>query len=192
MSNNHHLPLGMTLLELLLAMTMLTVFTGVVATVMQFTTDFMGEAEPGASNPGGEAPNGVLIDHQQIHGVMDRLVDILQQPGISKLQLEGKLKPKNKPQKPQIAFDLTQDPKEACTAAINPLIAWGLPGPELEMPSGYRMCLWKTSKLEPSPQDLINDSDKRGGLYILQALPENLTSSSLPVRRVFCRPRPYC
>ena len=176
----------MTLLEVLLAVMMLTIFTGVVATVMQFTINFMGEAEPGAANPGGEAANGVLIDHQQIHVVMDRLVDILQQPGISKMQLEGGYK-----DYPQIAFDLTMDPGKACTAAENPLGVWRLPGPSLEMPSGYRMCLWKTNVPESSLQDLVSGNGK-GGIYVLQALPENLTAASLPVRRIFCRPRPYC
>ena len=41
---------GMTLLETLLAMTMLVVFTGVVAVVMQFTLRFFTTAESGEQN----------------------------------------------------------------------------------------------------------------------------------------------
>ena len=42
--------LGMTLLELLVATTMLVLFTGVVALVMQFTLRFFSVAESGEQN----------------------------------------------------------------------------------------------------------------------------------------------
>ena len=51
---------GMTSLETLLASAMLSVFTGVVAIVMQFTLRFFGEAESGELNEF-ETSNGVLI-----------------------------------------------------------------------------------------------------------------------------------
>ena len=35
----------------------------------------------------------------------------------------------------------------------------------------------------------VNDPQ---GIYLLQALPEQLSSASLPTRRLFCRPRPFC
>ena len=181
---------GMTLLEILLAVIMLSMFTGVVATVMEFTYRFMGEAEPGAGSPGGQVKDGVLIDHQKIHLVMDQLVDILQQPGISKERLDGTLKGFDK-----IAFDLTTKPGEACTGT-NPTRAWRLPnsGSPLTLPEGYKLCLWKTSQTEPSLNFLLDPKNKnpKGGIYILQALPDQLKASALPVRRMFCRPRPFC
>ena len=40
---------------------------------------------------------------------------------------------------------------------------------------------------------LIADSDgAKPGIYLLQALPERLSATSLPTRRLFCRPRPFC
>ena len=54
----------MTLIEALLALIMLTVFTGVVAMVMQFTLRFFNAAESGEQNEF-EVSNGVLIDHQK-------------------------------------------------------------------------------------------------------------------------------
>ena len=30
------------------------------------------------------------------------------------------------------------------------------------------------------------------GIYVLQALPDRLDASTLPARRLFCRPRPFC
>ena len=54
--------------------------------------------------------------------------------------------------------------------------------------------------VDPLPQvvltleDLLNpgNSSATPGLYVLQALPTQLNASTLPVRRLFCRPRPFC
>ena len=169
--------LGMTLLEMLVAITVLVVFTGIVALVMQFTLRFFSQAESGAQNEF-EVFNGVLIDHQQIQVVMDVLVEVLSQPGIN---LEG------------IAFDpKTVQPNVACPAA-RPVSQWGLPMKDVSLPPGYRLCLWKTSARESSMADLIEATDgAKPGIYSLQALPEQLSSTSLPTRRLFCRPRPFC
>ena len=169
--------LGMTLLELLVAMSMLVVFTGVVALVMQFTLRFFTKAEAGELNEF-EMSNGVLIDHQQIQMVMDDLVEVLSQPGIS---VED------------IAFaPESVNPAVACPPA-RPVTQWGLPMKEVSLPPGYRLCLWKTTALESSMAALIDDVDgAKPGIYLLQALPEQLSSNSLPTRRLFCRPRPFC
>ena len=168
---------GMTLLETLLAMTMLVVFTGVVAVVMQFTLRFFTTAESGEQNEF-EVSNGVFIDHQQIQLAMDGVVEVLSQPGIS---LDG------------IAFDYRAvDPNVACPSAL-PVTQWGLPMKEVSLPPGYRLCLWKTTATESSMSALLADVDgAKPGIYFLQALPERLSSTSLPTRRLFCRPRPFC
>ena len=169
--------LGMSLLESIVAMTLLVVFSSVVALVMQFTLRFFTEVEAGELNEFGMS-NGVLIDHQQIQMVMDDLVEVLSQPGIS---VED------------IAFDpQSVNPAVACPPA-RPVTQWGLPMPEVSLPPGYRLCLWKTTAGESSMSDLIADVDgAKPGIYLLQALPEQLSSSSLPTRRLFCRPRPFC
>ncbi len=169
--------LGMTLLELLVATTMLVLFTGVVALVMQFTLRFFSVAESGEQNEF-EVSNGVLIDHQQIQLEIEALVEVLSQPGIS---LEG------------IAFDpQSVQPNVACPSA-RPVTKWGLPMQEVSLPPGYRLCLWKTTAVESSMAALIDDAEgAKPGIYLLQALPEQLSSTSLPSRRLFCRPRPFC
>ena len=168
---------GMSLLECLVAMTMLVVFTSVVALVMQFTLRFFSQAEAGELNEF-EVSNGVLIDRQQIQMVMDDLVEVLSQPGIS---VE------------EIAFaPESVNPAAACPPA-RPVTQWGLPMREVSLPPGYRLCLWKTTALESSLADLVDDVDgAKPGIYLLQALPEQLSSNSLPTRRLFCRPRPFC
>ena len=178
---------GMTVLEMLVAMLMLVVFTGVVAMVMEFTLKFLGAAESGERNDSGEVSNGVLIDHHQLQLAMDQLVDVLSQPGISREWLNGEV-----PGRAQIAFDPDQvDPDEACPAF--PVTQWGLPMPSPSLPPGYRLCLWTTTALESSQAALLaEDPDAQPGIYLLQALPERLSASTLPTRRLFCRPRPFC
>ena len=176
----------MTLLEMLLAVLMLVVFTGVVAMVMEFTFRFLGEAESGENNDL-EVSNGVLIDHQEIHLAMDQLVEILGQPGITKARLDG-----DETEFPKMAFSFDVAPQAACIAG-DPASQWGTPIPSIVLPPGYRLCLWKTSVGESSMEDLIADADGASpGIYLLQALPEELSASMLPTRRLFCRPRLFC
>ena len=198
--------LGMTLLESLVAIIMLVVFTSVVALVMQFTLRFFSAAESGDRNEF-EVSNGVLIDHQQIQMAMDDLVEVLSQPGISLERLKGLERcsaddpPSNcaactddfdESCRPQIAFDSGSDPQLACPAA-RPVTQWGLPMPEVSLPPGYRLCLWKTTAVESPIANLLEDrAGAQPGVYLLQALPESLSSASLPTRRLFCRPRPFC
>ena len=167
---------GMTLLEMIVAMAMLVVFTGVVVLVMQFTLRFFTDSESGEQNEF-EVSNGVLIDHLEIQVAMDRLVEVLSQPGVAVENIALTL---NDPD-----LDLAQD------CASNPVSSWGLPMPEVVLPSGYRMCLWKTSETEL--QSIANNGlTVKPGIYLLQALPERLNPANLPARRLFCRPRPFC
>ena len=197
---------GMTLLESLVAMIMLVVFTGVVALVLQFTLRFFSVAESGEQNED-EVSNGVLIDHQQIQMAMDDLVEVLSQPGISLERLKGleRCSADDPPSRcsacaddfddscrPQIAFESGSDPQLACPDA-RPVTHWGLPMSEVSLPPGYRLCLWRTTAVESPIANLLEDSAvAKPGIYLLQALPESMSSASLPTRRLFCRPRPFC
>ena len=178
---------GMTVLETLIAVLMVVVFTGVVAMVMEFTFRFLGEAESGERNEFGVS-NGVLIDHHEIQIAMDQLVEVLSQPGLSKERLDGA-----EAEYAQIAFDPNQtSPQEACSST-DPVTRWGLPMPQITLPPGYRLCLWRTSSVESSMDSLLtNAAGAKPGIYLLQALPEELSASRLPTRRLFCRPRPFC
>ena len=91
-----------------------------------------------------------------------------------------------------MAFTLDVSPQAACIAA-DPAIQWGTPIPSIVLPPGYRLCLWKTSVAESSMEKLIAEAEgAKPGIYLLQALPEELSASTLPTRRLFCRPRLFC
>ena len=156
---------GMTLLEMLLAMSMLVVFTGVVVMVMEFTNRFFLEAEGNGK--------GVLIEHAEIQMTMDRLVEVLSQPGVTHTQVKN------------FSSSYSANLPSTCVVSGGDIaLAWNLPIPSTSLtPDGYSLCLWSTKPLEDSSNP---------GIYVLQALPDSLSPSKLPTRRIFCRPRHLC
>ena len=186
---------GMSVLELLLAITMLVVFTGVVAAVMEVTLRFMGEAECPVDVISGvrrcndqdteDVANGVLIDRQRIEVLFDQLEQVLVQPAIHQSRITA------------ISGPLGDPPGQpACTPAESTSF-WADKVPEipaLKFPRGYHVCLWQTGLREASMENLLDpaNSSATPGLYVLQALPTQLNASTLPVRRLICRPRPFC
>ena len=165
---------GMTLLELLIAVLMLMTFTGVVVMVMEFSLRFLGDidlTEEEMNDPDANA-NGVLIDHAEARYSMDKLVKVLSQPAISNTDLEA------------ISSGVSR-------CSINPVQDWGLPMSNIDPPFGYQFCLSPTSAIEDDWDTLLVNG--KPGIYMLQALPDGPPDPSrLPVRRLFCRPRPFC
>lgn len=187
---------GMTLFEMILAMMMLVIFTGGVAIVMQFTTIFMAESDRELVEKSGcdaeidpeTCSKGLLIDHANLQIAMDQLVDILMQPAIDVKEILAISAP-------------IGAPNTFCSRS--PIDEWNLSGLTLHSPTDsrflppeYKFCLWQTTGLwesEASLQELISNVDgATPGLYVLQAVPTKLSPSSLPTRRLFCRPQPFC
>ena len=186
---------GMTLFEMILAMMMLVIFTGSVAIVMQFTTAFMSESDRELVEKSGcdaeidpeTCSKGLLIDHANLQIAIDQLVDILVQPAVDFQDIQA------------ISVPIGA-PNNFCTRS--PITSWSLQGPELHspvdsrfLPPEYKFCLWQTAaQPESSLQDLISNANgAKPGLYVLQAVPTTkLSPSSLPTRRLFCRPQPFC
>ena len=187
--------LGMTVLELLLATTILMVFTGVMAAVMEVTLSFMGDAECPVDVSGvrrcndentEDVANGVLIDRQRIEVLFDQIEKVLIQPGIHRSRIAS------------ISAPLGSPPAEVCTPAASTTV-WSsndkVPElPDLKFPPGYHICLWQTGLQEATMENLIDSTNSSAtpGLYVIQALPTKLNPSTLPARRLICRPRPFC
>ena len=185
------------MLELLLAVTMMMVFSGVVAAVMEVTLRFMGEAEcpvdvnglprcNDESTENEDVANGVLIDRQRIEVLFDQLEQVLVQPGIPSARIDT------------ISGPLSDSPSEVCTSSVSTSV-WASSDkvpelPVLTFPPGYHICLWTTGLQEASMQNLLDTENTTAtpGIYVLQALPTQLNASTLPVRRLICRPRPFC
>ncbi len=160
---------GMTLVEVLIALMLLVAFMGVYVAVTEFTNRFLGESEKVL--PGSQ---GLLVDQHQLQTAMDRLADTLAQPGIEQTE---------------IASIITS----GCT--YDPMGSWALPGAKPDLPPGYRICLRSTSLAESPSSQLLERSkfpQARPGIYVLQALPDEVSASTQQSRRLFCRPKPFC
>ena len=145
-----YLPSGMSVLELLIAITILMVFTGVVVAVMEVTLRFAGEAECSTGAAGARICNdsntkdvadGVLIDRVRIESLFDQMEKVLIQPGVDITQLS------------KISTQLIPDSSLAkCIPAPPPTdpgnYLWTSDIPELpalvDFPLGYRLWLWST------------------------------------------------
>ena len=187
---------GMSVLELLFAITMLMLFSGVVAAVMEVTLRFAGEAEcpvdvngilrcNEANTNDEDVAHGVLIERQRIEVLFDQLEEVLVQPGIHYSRIAS------------ISAPIGSAPNQpACTPAASTAF-WTARVPELPsltFPRGYHVCLWQTGLREASMENLLDPTNNLAtpGLYVLQALPTQLNASTLPIRRLLCRPRPFC
>ena len=163
---------GMTLPELILAVLMLTAFTSVAVMVSQFTARFFQPLNEEAKEEyisSNKELTDMLNDHSQINSTFDSIIEILSEPGIDKnfiLNLE-------------------------CTSL--PSLEWGIPSIDTEaIPKSYKICIKPTSLSESNYFTLANDEGKPG-IYILYSKPENGVSiNSTPIRRIFCRPKPFC
>ena len=102
---------GMSVLELLLAVSMLSVFTGVVAAVMKVTLRFMGEVECPVDVDGVRrcnettadiVANGVLIDRHNIEMLFDEIEHVLVQPGVNLVQIN------------KLSAGLDEKPRDVC------------------------------------------------------------------------------
>ena len=163
---------GMTLPELVLAILMLTAFTAVTVMVTKFTSRFFQPLNEEAKEEyisSNKELSDMLNHHSQINNAFDSIIEILSEPGIDRnfiLNLE-------------------------CTSL--PSLEWGIPSIDTKaIPKSYKICIKPTSLAESNYTQLAN-AEGKPGIYILFSKPENGVSvNATPVRRIFCRPKPFC
>ena len=169
---------GMTLPELVLAIFMLTTFTGLSVMVIKFTSRFFQplnidnvkkEINSNENITSNNELRGILNDQYKINYAFDSIIEILSQPGIDK----------------NFILDLK------CTSL--PSLEWSIKSIDKDaIPKSYKICIKPTSLSESNYAELANTEGKPG-IYILYAKPENGVSvNAIPVRRIFCRPKPFC
>ena len=166
--NNH----GMTFPELILAVFMLTAFTAITVMVTQFTSRFFQPLNEEAKEEyisSNKEFSDVLNHHSQINDAFDSIIEILSEPGIDKNFILG-LK---------------------CTSL--PSLEWTIPSIDTKaIPNSYKIFIKPTTLTESNHSDLVNAAGKPG-IYILYSKPDNgVTINATPVRRIFCRPKPFC
>ena len=164
--------MGMTLPELMLSVLMLSAFTAVFAVVTQFTAKFFQPLNISSSDVSKSSNidmSDILNDQIQLNNAFDSIVDFLSEPGIEK----------------NFILNLK------CTSL--PSLEWDIPGINNEaVPKTYKICI-KPSQLSESTYLDLNNSLGKPGIYIIYAKPNNgISYNSTPIRRVFCRPKPFC
>ena len=162
---------GMTLPELVLAVLMLAAFTGITVMVTTYTSRFFQPLNEEAKEEYISAEkefSDKLNDHAQINKTIDSIIDILSEPGIDK------------------SFITNLE----CSSL--PSMEWNIPSIDTKaIPKSYKICIKSTSLSESNYSELSNGG--KPGIYILYSKPENGVSvNSTPVRRIFCRPKPFC
>ena len=163
---------GMTLPELILAVLMLTAFTGITVMVTAYTSRFFQPLNEEAKEEyisSNKELSDKLNDHNQINKALDSVIEIFSEPGIDR------------------SFILNLE----CTSL--PSLEWNIPSIDTDaLPKSYKICIKPTSLSESDYFTLANDEGKPG-IYILYSKPENGVSvNSIPIRRIFCRPKPFC
>ena len=162
---------GMTLPELVLAVLMLAAFTGITVMVTAYISRFFQPLNEEAREEYISAEkefSDKLNDHAQINKTIDSIIEILSEPGIDK------------------SFITNLE----CTSL--PSLEWNIPSIDSKaIPKSYKICIKSTSLSESNYSELSNGG--KPGIYILYSKPENGVSiNSTPVRRIFCRPKPFC
>ena len=158
---------GMSLAELSLSLMMLVAFLGVYSLSTKFINTFLKSSEILE----GDSRSWVVNQHL-IKLSMQKWSDILSQS----------------------AYQSTEIISYPCIYP-NQSNLWGLPGmlDDNQLPKNYRYCIFQTSLGESDLDDLIyKNNSAKPGIYIIYALPHQITPSSMPIRHIFCRPRIYC
>ena len=163
---------GMTLPELVLAIFMLIAFTGFTVMIVRYTSRFFQPLNEEAKEEfisSGKELQDILNDQTQINNAFDSIIEILSEPGIKKdyiLNLE-------------------------CTSL--PSLEWNIPSIDTKaIPKSYKICL-KSTSLSESSYSRLSSGEGKPGIYILYSKPDNGVSvNALPIRRIFCRPKPFC
>ena len=163
----------MTLPELILAVLMLTAFTGITVMVTEFTSRFFQplnvEVKEEAIEAKSEELSDMLNDHSQINDTLDSIIEILSEPGINK----------------NFILNLK------CTSL--PSLEWGIPSIDTKaIPKSYKICIKPTTLSESDYLQLAN-AEGKPGIYILYSKPnQGVSVNATPIRRIFCRPKPFC
>ena len=177
---------GMSLVEVLISVILLSLFFTTYSGFVQITSRFNKKESKNLNNS-----NGLLIDHHYLSLTLDKYASFLSQPGLTLTDINN-IKQKQIGSLP-------------VGCSLSPSVDWNIPVSQKPIagvnwqPSnaGYVICLKSSSIVESSLSDLISKSKgistfAQPGIYFLVALPNEVSINSLPIRKLFCRPNTYC
>ena len=176
----------MTLIETVISITLLSLFFTTYSGFVEITSRFNNKQKTDLNNS-----HGLIIDHHYLFITLEKYSKFLSQSGMTLMEIN------------KIKVTQTGDLPPGCS--LSPQIEWELPLERKPIPginwqpsnAGYAICLKSTSIVESSLSDLVSKSKGNSlkaqpGLYFLIALPDEVSIDRLPVRKMFCRPQPFC
>ena len=177
---------GMSLVEVMITITLLTLFFTTYSGFVEIASRFTKKENTNLNNS-----NGLVIDRHYLSITLDKYASFLAQPGLSLTDINN-IKQKQISNLP-------------AGCSFSPSIDWDIPVNLKPIPSvnwqpsnaGYAICLKSSSIAESPLSDLVskskgNNINAQPGLYFLLALPNEVSINGLPMRKIFCRPYPYC
>ena len=176
----------MSLVEIIISITLLSIFFATYSGFVEISSRFNNKETNDLKNS-----NGLIIDHHYLYITLEKYSEFLSQPGITFAEINN-IKQKKIGNLP-------------VGCSLSPREDWELPieaKPITDInwqPSnaGYAVCLKSSSIIESSLSDLVskskgNNIKAQPGLYFLLALPKEVSVNALPIRKIFCRPKPFC
>ena len=171
---------GMSLIEVMISILMVSIFLSVYVIIVEV----IGKFTPSISNKNNDS-EGLVIDHHKLQITLDKYARVLEQPGITKTKIN------------EIIASQNVGLPKGCS--LNPANDWDIPVKRKPIDNmewepataGYAICLFNSGIGESNLSEMINNAGKPG-IYILMGLPQKISTNSLPIRRLFCRPRPFC
>ena len=177
---------GMSLVEVIISVTLLSVFFTIYAGFVKVASKFNTTEISDLNNS-----NGLTIDNHYLSLSLDKYVKFLSQPGVSLSDINN--------------IKQSQVGNLPVGCSLSPNLDWSIPISQKPLdgidwqPSNadYAICLKSTPLSESSLIDLVslskgNNIGAKPGIYFLLALPKEVSVNSLPMRKIFCRPQPYC
>ena len=191
-NNNHNIfnllrdERGFSLVEIFISLTLLSLFFTTYAGFVEISSRFNNTENNDLNNS-----NGLIIDHHYLFLTLEKYAEFLSQPGITLYDINN------------IMQKQTGNLPAGCS--LSPHSEWEIPINQKPIsginwqPSnaGYAICLKSSSIIESPLSDLVSKSkgnslNAQPGLYFLLALPNEVSINTLPIRKLFCRPRPFC
>ncbi len=177
---------GMSLVEIIISITLLSLFFTTYTGFVEISSRFNNKENSDLNNS-----NGLLIDSHYLFLTLEEYSNFLSQPGITLTEISN------------ITQKQTGNLPAGCS--LSPQIDWEIPINQKPLsginwqPSnaGYAICLKSSSIVESTLSDLVskskgNNINAQPGLYFLLALPNEVSIDALPIRKLFCRPQPFC
>lgn len=173
----------MGVIEVVVSVALFAVFMGVFVSVTEVMSQYAIEGEQRGED---EPARDLLLDRNYINQAMDDLAETLSQPAFSVSSLQQIIAPGN-------------GSSGLGNCSFDPVNDWGLPGSLLrerhpQLPPQYQFCIYSTTLAESSESDLFDtgNSQAKPGIYVITAVPEQVSINAQPIRRIFCRPAPFC